>query len=584
MSYEYASIEGRGEVEHPRTEPLLVFAEPLKQTEAAFELVRAVESYTTAAAQKSYIDQTKGYIADSWESPEQAIRAAIACYDYCLSDEVRVYAGILPPHTDGAAVYFRSDVYKQDYPSDMLEVLGNYLGYDPNTIIIGTIEQIGHYSHFSGQRGMLTPDFMFWVNEQNATLPPPEPPCGVPRQELYRSLLRCGINPIKPQEEANEALVYEKEPEDYYKILYRRKAYVARATTPEKVQLWEAKTASHWGRLLHSTQPALLFASGTSANEIAMYAITKARQIPAYFHPYWYYENMPSAQILFKEPTEKSDVRALFVNLEPTNFFCFENEPENPRDLIEWFIKKAQRNPEEVYYLTLDATTDPLYDPCERLNSSPPTNLRLIRTTSASKHQDGGRNYFFGVSHTDDPALYNLMLAGRDELGGKPYEQQIIHFPRPTAAWLREKKELIAAKNNQLSYITQGSDGWRIVPHSYHSFIFPPDKLLGDVMRSMSGLHSTEEREAKMRPLNNHIFEIVRSVVLSAGQKHLELGDSFGFPQTRINVQGGPNIVGGVEFRLKLPRICPGFNTDTNIIISAARRIIGELDGSLPSL
>lgn len=108
--------------------------------------------------------------------------------------------------------------------------------------------------------------------------------------------------------------------------------------------------------------------------------------------------------------------------------------------------------------------------------------------------------------------------------------------------------------------------------------------MLQYITKEMSGLQSTEEREAGIKPLNTYILDIVKSTVLEAEQEQVEIGDSFGFPQTRINTQGGPNTFQGVEFRLKLPRICPGFDTTIDTLTAVAQRIIEKLDNSSSAL
>jgi len=59
------------------------------------------------------------------------------------------------------------------------------------------------------ETGMLTPDLAFWINNDYSQKP--EPPCGIARQEVFRSFLKCSINPLQ----MNSELVSSNKPEKF---------------------------------------------------------------------------------------------------------------------------------------------------------------------------------------------------------------------------------------------------------------------------------------------------------------------------------------------------------------------------------
>jgi hypothetical protein len=569
------------------SEPLFTYTSPEAQRATVYEFVSSIESYIYSEHQTKYVEDMKDCIFDPNVNSEMLTRAAIACFDYCISDEIRKYSGDLPAFTDSAAVYYRSDIYKQVFPRAVLQRLSQQLGYEPSVIVIGAPDHVTSYDVTLGRKGMLTPDFVFWVNEKSMPLEKPEPPCGVARQELYRSLLRCGVNPLpEAHGEATKKLRTNKsdQSETYYQKKYRRKSAIAFYATAEKLSSWEYRTAKHWGRLLDqraSEREAILFSSGTSANEAVIRSLASIASGPVYIHPYWYYENVPTANELFSQKT--NDIREaqfLLLNLEPTNYFRLDNVSEDPILEVKKFVTQAWANPWQDKYLVIDATVNPLFLLEDYIGAKVPDNLKIVKTVSASKHQGGGRNYFFGVAFTPDEELTLQITQRKKEVGGALYESHRVHFPRPTASWLREKREKIVRLNFIAAHIPNNCNLWRVVPYSYHSFIYPPQCLLRAIV-DMKHEAEDDELEERLKSINRHLYDIATLTVQLANSQDVEAGDSFGLPQTRISIQGGFNTLDGVTIRLKLPRICPGYTTKSNTIENVAQILLGKLDESL---
>lgn len=293
---------------------------------------------------------------------EHAIGIAIACYDYYFADNIQAdhdYFAYLP---DKANEYFRAAAYHQNHPYPVAEGLGQFSSQPPRSFVaFGTPAHIRAevYKFGIGTYGKLTPDLGFLIS----AAPGPMPPISVPRQMLFASLLRCGVNPLYSRDlrsfHKNDIFVLPRRDQD------NRGAsqWVCR----DEVDIGNRyrRCAAYWGRVLDRRDttpvPALLFSSGTAANEAAMQAIAMKDAPLTYIHPYWYHENMTTPYRIFPVTEHITKARALFVNLEPVSYFHFEGSVISAESAIEQFLKNARRNPEVSYYLVLDVTVNPAY-------------------------------------------------------------------------------------------------------------------------------------------------------------------------------------------------------------------------------
>lgn len=556
------------------TQPLLQYATGDIQISSASRFITVVESYVEEPDKLKFISQAKSFLAEKDILPETAVRMAISCFDYCLSEEIRKYAGDIVHFTDPAAVYFRSDVYKTIFPEVILHTITTHLGYEPQEIMIAAPAHIEGYEFTFGESGMFTPDLAFWVNKDQSRKP--EPPCGIARQEVFRSLLKCGVNPIQVNREL--AINPANKPETFYQRKYRRKALAGLMAEEETLRLWQTRTEKHWGILLGDNGgSAVLFSSGTSSNEAVMLSL-QSIGARAYVHQNWYYENNKTADNIFKERVEEvTQADILLVNFEPTNYFRLDGVEENSLESIKEFVVSAIVDPERRKYLVIDSTVNPLFTLREFGFDEIPPNLVLIKTVSVTKHQDGGRNYFFGAVWTGNRELATRIEELKGKVGGDLHESHIIHFPRPTAESLRNKRRKVAEANRTLTLNMNGKGEWNIVPYSYHSFIFPPQSLVDRIVQT-GKTNLTDELDIVVKAINDQLFGIIASTVEEFGDAQIEMGDSFGLPQTRISIQGGFNTIDGVTFRLKIPRICPGYKTDISQNNEFLKKLICKLD------
>src|SRR5258708_3626334 len=229
--------------------PVFAYSTPEAQLLASKQFVNSVRSHTSDTYRLDYLNKAESLLENSRIAPEVAIRVAVSCFDYCLSDEIRIYFGELPLFTDQASVYFRSDVYKQTVPEAIREALSEKSDYMLSDIVIGSKEHVLSYDQGQGLKGMITPDFAYWINNDEVTLNKPEPPCGVARQEIYRSLLRCGINPL-PVNSEQVVTSSNNRKETFYQRKYRRKSITTLEASDVDLAVWKTRTAEHWGRLL----------------------------------------------------------------------------------------------------------------------------------------------------------------------------------------------------------------------------------------------------------------------------------------------------------------------------------------------
>lgn len=558
---------------------LFIHASLAAQKEAAFRFVSSIPH-------QEDVTHIKNLISKPETDSEIAIRAAVHAYDVVISDEIRSYLSERSPEiTDAASVYYRSDVYKQSYPQSILDAISAKIGQVPTDLVVATNNHIDNSSPSSGYRGILTPELSYWAGTEDNPIIKPDPPCGIARQEIYRSLLRCGVNPLEERVVDNDHDDSAR-PDRRYQTMFRRKGEIALCATGKDLERWRQNSAAHWRDILKGESDvdnnAVLFSSGTSSAEAVMLALSRRTTGKAYIHPYWYYENIPTAQhALNKSVGVTDDMQIILLNLEPTNFFTFDEvqEIEDPVQTLNRLAKICREEADTVRYAVIDVTVDPLFQVKDHIDGDIPENLHIIKTLSASKHQRGGRKYFFGVVYTNDKDLSVEIEQARTSVGGDIYESHIVHFPRPSAAWLDHQRDTVRNLNEAVAGSAQdkSESGWKLKPHTYHTFFFPPQEVL-DGIQTLGTRNGNVEDEVKR--FNDEVSKIVEEVVKEMGTSFVDIGDSFGLPQTRICTQGGYSELNGVRFRLKLPRICPGYDTPPELVEDTVERLLVKLSES----
>jgi hypothetical protein len=157
---------------------LFQYASEEMQIETAASFISRISHLCSYDYQNEYSCKCLKNVLSGSMGLDRSLLQAIAAFDYCLADEIRVYEGSFPLWTDKAAVYYRSDSHKAWYPA---EVIKRATGKEK--FIVGTPQQLST-DKFKGISGMLTPDIAFGVVEENfGDLP--QLICCLPRQAVY---------------------------------------------------------------------------------------------------------------------------------------------------------------------------------------------------------------------------------------------------------------------------------------------------------------------------------------------------------------------------------------------------------------
>lgn len=563
------------------TPPVFDFAPRERQIAAAIGFTEKVSALSEKVTQADFLVGVVKQLKDSNIASEQALKLAVCAFDYCLADEIRRRNGRLPSLTDDASIYYRFYTSRSWYSAEVIDRLSRHVAIPIQDLVIGTPNQIFHPSFPVGEKGMLTPELAFWINSREYSNDS-QPVSNLPRQELFKSLMRCGVNPLAFVEvgEINK----NNEPESVYRKMLRRKSIIYVNAGVDRAHDWETQTKSHWKKILDREQKdpgvhseIFLFNCGFSANESVIYALSRLAHGNVFRHPFWYFENNQSISELFlgQMTSTISDAEAAFINLEPTNYSFLENQevPTPPLDAIKTFIERAKQHSSKRFYLVIDATVDPAFSLEDLIDGSIPSNLAFIKTVSITKHQGGGRNYFYGAASVINGAEVSKEIEKyREELGGKLFEQQSVFFPRTSIEKIRSRKQRVSMLNKHIAHKNDNGETWQIIPYTFHSFLYPPRKFIDAVVKYCQEL-PYNERTTRMTVVNKRVADLLTEVVTNLNIPTIEHGDSFGLPETRIDRVGGEACIGGVRFWLKIPRICPGYEANTDEL----KLLAGEL-------
>jgi len=525
-----------------------------------------------------------------------AVLLAIAVADCCLFDEMRPTFDEGYPWSDGAAPYHRFFAYESFVPARVASALTErHPGYEH--VLIGAPEQVLALAQGSDGAGMLTADLAYWVNSSK-----PLPPCSVPRQALYASLLACGVDSFEgpsrapPQPPGRGAMPRH----------VKKSARLARwlAASRPDVDAVLARTARHWGAMMAEgapeiAAPAVLMSSGSAANESVVLSLSRIAAGIAFVDPGFYFENIRSITDRCFTGRVTQDIglaTIFFLNLEPITFcrpIATGERPESALPLLEAICKLAAAAPERAHHVVLDVTASPTMSVRSTLSTSIPPNVVLYKTSSITKHQDGSRNYTCGAVaiQTADPARRALLeadlLDARRVSGGDIHSIHALNIPRTTRRSIEDKRDRISRLNRAVCHALDPGRQGRVVPYTYHSFLLPSREALHRLasetlaLALAGGLRARRAFELRAGP---YLHE--RSRLLSARLREIEYGNSFGLPRSRIIHQdcAALDVCVGLRISVCVFRLCPGYEADEDHLIAEARLVQEYLEESFVEL
>jgi len=335
-----------------------------------------------------------------------------------------------------------------------------------------------------------------------------------------------------------------------YKKLIRVLRYDAANETDKQDYLSaiEQRHQEHFQQLLADPTidalPSVLFTrSGISANGVALMAAKEILsasgmdQVSVHETPGWYFENQ-SPNLWQKVAPQTANV--LLVNIEP-------NAPEWDQTTPEFFLKRDEeitefltqvgQNPQSRFVLIVDKTSD-LLNHDYLSNGGIPENLTVFETASLTKHQRGGRLYFFGLlaswhNPLSADQMQKLVTIAMGELtpdsvfalsriGAKEVNQQIGHNKLLSSEFARILDSL-------QTYLPR-DERWQWQAYTYFGFLLPPKKTVVDHFAKLS-----LEKNSISRSLTN--IELAVDAFLDDNKDlstGFEKGDSFGLDMTRI--------------------------------------------------
>ena len=527
------------------------------------------------------------------ESVDRMGRRVIAAFEYCVLDEIRadnVNSDLIRANyswADNASIYHRFYCYRGVFPGQLVRLLIDSFEEPLRNVIIGCPEEIWRRFRAIGSIGRLTPRIAYCLNARSRT----SPPVSISRPELFRALLRCGIHPVEGHGRPDGIVVRDDEPR--YLIRTRRICRQRVRVTSLWLKEREIRSASHWRGLLGEsecgkTNP-ILYSSGTSSNEAAICFAQGFHEGRVFLHPYWYFENVASVRRQFADRLTNNHEEAaiLFLNLAPatTHSFVDECEVVDPVEAIKALCRRARANRGQTFLLVLDVTMNPVFQIESCLHNGIPSNLRILKSVSITKHQHGRRTYFFGAVHAMGPlkwvaAARNRLRRIRPWMGGELQEGHVVHFPRPSRRWLRERQEKLLVINKGLVDCLPSDLSWRIVPKMYQSFLVPPIEPVQEIAEYLKerkrflGEDEFKRRFAFMAKLHGIMTEAL------LGPQHyelfpgIEIGNSFGLTTTRILYDEGTVVLEGNRIGMGTVRISPGYESSSELLYDYVREMI----------
>jgi hypothetical protein len=325
----------------------------------------------------------------------------------------------------------------------------------------------------------------------------------------------------------------------------RRKLDVfVRAEDPEAAERYLNRTREHYEFFFerNGTRPdVVLTRGGFSANETAINAISNLAsegERKAYILPGWYYENQHAIEDKLDVVGSADEANILFLNSSPNGFVedadLAKNYAQRRDQLAKELIRRAAGSPDKKFFLVVDKTTDLLYESFTDI-SDLPDNLIVMETSSITKNQRGGRNYFYGTvacwsKESQRGVLDEAVVSARGELT----PLAVVNFPRLRRSEVKQRQEKLldleksfqeAFEEAQVSLPPENR--WRLQRNSgFCALLVPPFEALLKITKDRMELGRLVSEEALTERAKFFTSELIPLGV--------EIGDSFGLDETRL--------------------------------------------------
>lgn len=385
------------------------------------------------------------------------------------------------------------------------------------------------------------------------------------------------------------------------KVILLRKIYalLLKRNEADLAQLKEKHTAYYqrkFGREhpIFGESEVLLTRSGNSANEVAINTAVSLleaqnQEVKTFTQSGFYYENLPTIKERCKAVDHVHDANVLLVAhqaIVPNGEYGPSDYPQKVEELIQSLVLTAEMNPDQDYFVIYDKTQDPgaaSFKDDQEL----PSNVTFFETTSLSKFQRGGVNYFYGmVQHwTKDDAAFTaafeeqrlLCRSGLTDMG-------IVSFPHITKNEVdRTIERQKATREKVQAYIEERNKRMPDEMKLYLDFTnFSFFILNAEQHKLLTLARNNKERNLSLKEMIAITGDISTGEVdfwynvMEKKSRQFESivpGDSFGMHETRFSRFNSVVDIAGSQSYQRFLRISPGSKTSDEDLLSFIKQV-----------
>lgn len=489
---------------------------------------------------RPFIKKIKPLVSIASDDLELQGRILYSIISFYLIDEITLQPTEKYNFVDMSSYYYRSESFSMSFPEyyrrkyriiqDHIKrknsLFFTYKNYINNTLNRANYHSIGEIGYIYGQ-------------DVNLKIP-------TSRQELLIEFFKETPNDFYKYFKSSFSI--EKSNLDLIKHRFKNKYanfLLNRIENKPKSQYYNQKLEY----LLNTKEEYILTSSGTAANLLVSLAIN-TNQKKKFIHKYWYYENLEEkdqtlyfSEILGKE----TDFDSFFICTEQSNYIDADKPQyfEDVKEHIKLLIQKLKNKPNKNFTLVLDITSTPDLE-----LGNIPKNIEIIKTLSLSKYQEGLNTNFAGLVISSSQRKKELALVVKEkglELSNTDYRFLFVPSIEKFVPRIKHIREFC-------SKIKFSYKGWLAVPVGLSVIIVPDNKTFVSFKKNFQSQTRYTDREFSWL-----IRDKINLYIKNSNLDNLYFGDSFLFKDSRINIQGPEIQKNGKTFKLRFPRISPGY-------------------------